>query len=72
MLACHWPRTDPRIRNVPCTTLCGERLSRHAIAEIQETVQFFPVLSRSELVRTVCGSGTARQSRSGDMPSSFG
>ena len=32
----------------------SERLGRCAIAEIEETVQFFPVLSRSELVRTVC------------------
>ena len=45
---------DPRIRNLPSTTFAGERLSRPAIAEIQETVQFFPALSRSELVRTVC------------------
>lgn len=45
---------DPRIRNLPSTTFCGERLSRHQIVEIQETVQFFPNLSRSELARTVC------------------
>ena len=32
----------------------GERLGHCAIADIQETVQFFPALSRSELVRTVC------------------
>ena len=54
MPPCPWPRMDPRIRNLPSTTFCGERLSRHAIAEIQETVQFFPALSRSELVRTAC------------------
>ncbi|MDE0102981.1 MAG: hypothetical protein OXN89_11425, partial [Bryobacterales bacterium] len=45
---------DPLIRNLPSTTFCGERLSRHQIEEIQETVKFFPNLSRSELVRTVC------------------
>ncbi len=45
---------DPLIRNLPSTTFCGERLSRHQISEIQETVKFFPNLSRSELVRTVC------------------
>ncbi len=45
---------DPLIRNLPSTTFCGERLSRHQIAEIQETVKFFPELSRTELVRTVC------------------
>ena len=49
----HEPRMGPRIRNLPSTTFAGERLSRCAIAEIQETVQFFPALSRSELVRTV-------------------
>ena len=48
------PHMDPRIRNLPSTTFGGERLSRHEIVEIQETVQFFPALSRSELVRTVC------------------
>ncbi len=45
---------DPRIRDLPSTTFCGERLSRHQIVEIQETVKFFPHLSRSELVGTVC------------------
>ncbi len=45
---------DPRIRNLPSTTFCGERLSRHQIVEIQETVKFFPHLSRTELVSTVC------------------
>lgn len=45
---------DPRIRNLSSTTFGGVRLSRHEIAEIQETVQFFPALSRTELVRTVC------------------
>ena len=50
----HEPRIAPRIRNLPSTTFAGERLSRPAIAEIQETVQFFPALSRNELVRTVC------------------
>ena len=32
----------------------GERLGRCVIAEIQETVQFLPALSRSELVCIVC------------------
>ena len=45
---------DPRIRNLPSTTFGGERLSWRAIAEIQETVRFFPDLRRAELVRTVC------------------
>ena len=45
MPPCHRPRMDPRIRNLPSTTFCGERLSRRAIAEIQETVQFFPELT---------------------------
>ena len=50
----HRPRMDPRIRNLPSTTFGGERLSRPAIAEIQETVRFFPELSRTELAHTVC------------------
>ena len=54
MQPCYWPRMDPRIRNLPSTTFGGERLSRRAIAELQETVRFFPELSRTELVRTVC------------------
>ena len=45
---------DPLIRNLPSTTFCGGRLSRHQIEEIQEPVKFSPHLSRSELVRTVC------------------
>ena len=45
---------DPRIRNLTSTTFGGERLSRRALAEIQETVQFFPQLSRTELAQTVC------------------
>ena len=45
---------DPRIRNLSSTTFCGERLSRHQIVEIQETVKFFPRLSRTERVSTVC------------------
>ena len=45
---------DPRIRNLTSTTFCGERLSRREIASIQETVQFFPQLSRTELGHTVC------------------
>ena len=45
---------DPRIRNLTSTTFCGERLSRREIASIQETVQFFPHLSRTELGHTVC------------------
>ena len=53
-LWCCKGRMDPRIRNLASTTFGGERLSRPAIAEIQETVQFFPELSRSELARTVC------------------
>ena len=54
MQPCHWPGWDPRIRNLPSTTFCGERLSQRAIAEIQETEQFFSELSRIDLVRTVC------------------
>ena len=54
MQPCHWPRMDPRIRNLPSTTFGGERLSRRQIAEIQETVRFFPNLSRTELAHTVC------------------
>ena len=45
---------DRRIRNLTSTTFCGERLSRREIASIQETVQFFPHLSRTELGHTVC------------------
>ena len=51
MQLCHWPRMDPRIRNLPSTTFGGERLSRRAITEMQETVRFFPELSRTKLVQ---------------------
>ena len=45
---------DQRIRDLASTTFCGERLSRRQIASIQETVRFFPQLSRAELGHTVC------------------
>ena len=45
---------DRRIRNLTSTTCGGERLSRRALAAMQEAVQFFPQLSRTELARTAC------------------
>src|SRR5438094_3873670 len=36
------------------TTLSGRRLTRKQLAQVQETVQRFPNLSRTELARTVC------------------
>ena len=50
----HGPRKGSRIRNLPSTTLAGERPGWRTIAEMQETLQFFPALSRTEPVRTVC------------------
>ena len=43
----------PRIRNLPSATRGGERLSRHASAEIPETVQCLPALRRGDLVHAV-------------------
>ena len=50
------PQLDRLLSTCYCNNVffVGERLGRCAIAEIQETVQFFPALSRSELVRTAC------------------
>ena len=36
------------------TTLSGRRFTRKQMAQVQETVQRFPNLSRTELARTVC------------------
>ena len=54
VLATGRPRMDQRIRDLASTIFCGERLSRRQIASIQETVRFFPQLSRAELGHTVC------------------
>ena len=43
----------PRIRNLPSATRGGERLSRHASAEIPETMQCLPALRRGDPVHAV-------------------
>ena len=43
----------PRIRNLPSKTCGGERLSRHASAEIPVTGQCLPALRRGDLVHAV-------------------
>ena len=45
---------DPRIRNLKSTTFQGTRFTRRKLADIQETVQTFPRLSRHELAQTLC------------------
>ena len=45
---------DPRIRQLRSTTFGGQRLTRRQIADIQQTVATFPLLSRTELGHTVC------------------
>ena len=36
------------------TTFSGRRFTRKQLAQVQETIQRFPNLSRTELARTVC------------------
>ena len=48
------PALDPRIARLPCTTFCGQRLTRRQIGAIQETVSLLPQLSRTELGHTIC------------------
>ena len=45
---------DARISGLKYTTFSGQRLTRRTIAEIQETVELLPLLSRTELAQTVC------------------
>ena len=45
---------DPRIRNLKSTTFFGRRFTRRQIAQIQQTVDTFPALSRTELAQTIC------------------
>ena len=45
---------DPRIARLASTSLCGQRLRRSQIADIQEIVTSLPLLSRTELGHTVC------------------
>ena len=45
---------DPRIENLQSTTFQGWRFTRKKLAEIQETVQLLPNLSRHELAQTLC------------------
>ena len=45
---------DPRIKKLKSTTFQGWRFTRKKLAEIQETVQLLPNLSRHELSQTLC------------------
>jgi len=45
---------DQRIKNLQSTTFCGQRFNRKQIAEIQNMVNGFPMLSRKELGHTIC------------------
>ena len=42
------------VDTLPKTTLSGRRFTRKQLAQVQETVQLFPNLSRKELALTVC------------------
>ena len=70
--SCIWmaarPAIDPRIQDLPSTTIFGNRLTRRQIADVQEMVQACSGLSRTELALTVCehlrwhvGSGASRE-----------
>ena len=45
---------DHRIKSLPAATFYGKRLTRKQIAMMQQTVEMFPNLSRTELARTIC------------------
>ena len=42
------------VDRLPRTTFSGRRFTRKQLAQVQETVERFPRLSRTELARTVC------------------
>jgi len=42
------------VETLPKTTFRGRRFTRKKLAQVQETVQLFPNLSRKELARTLC------------------
>ena len=42
------------VATLPKTTLSGRRFTRKQLAQVQETVQMFPNLSRKELALTIC------------------
>jgi len=42
------------VDTLPATTFSGRRFTRKQLARVQETVERFPQLSRTELARTVC------------------
>ena len=42
------------VENLLRTTFSGRRFTRKQLAQVQETVERFPKLSRTELARTVC------------------
>jgi len=42
------------VASLPRTTFSGRRFTRNQLRQVQETVQRFPMLSRTELARTLC------------------
>ncbi len=42
------------VETLPMTTFSGRRFTRKQLAQVQETVQLFPHLSRKELALTIC------------------
>ena len=42
------------VETLPSTTFSGRRFTRKQLAQVQETVERFPKLTRTELARTVC------------------
>ena len=55
-MASFWAKYD-RMKSVdtlPATTFSGRRFTRTQLARVQETVERFPQLSRTELARTLC------------------
>ena len=45
---------DEKIKKLKSTTFNGRRFTRRQLSDIQQTVAFFPNLSRTELARTIC------------------
>ncbi len=46
---------DARIIRLDGATLCGRRLKRRQLADVQRPVASWPALSRRESARTICG-----------------
>ena len=42
------------VETLPGTTFSGRRFTRRQLAQVKETVERFPQLSRAELARTLC------------------